>query len=43
MNGVFNAFPTQQNNELIQKNDKINFNLNLISPLLYSNEVKNIN
>ena len=43
MNGVFNVFSPQQNNELISINDKLNFNLNLISPLLFSNEVKKIN
>ena len=43
MNGVFNVCPPQQSKELVQKNDKINCNLNLINPLLYTNEVNTIN
>ena len=42
MNGLFNISP-QQNTSSIQINDKINFTLNLINPLLSSNQLKNNN
>ena len=42
MNGPFTISP-QQNISSIQINDKINFSLNLINPLLCSNQLKNNN
>ena len=42
MNGPFTISP-QQNTSSIQINDKINFSLNLINPLLCSNQSKNNN
>ena len=42
MNGPFTISP-QQNTSSIQINDKINFSLNLINPLLSSNQSKNNN
>ena len=42
MNGPFTISP-QQNTSSIQINDKINFTLNLINPLLCSNQLKNNN
>ena len=42
MDGVFNIYP-RQNTTSVKLNDKINFNLNLINPLLISNQSKNNN
>ena len=42
MDGVFNIYP-RQNTTSVKINDKINFNLNLINPLLISNQSKNNN
>ena len=39
MNGPFNIYP-QQNTSSIQINNQINFTLNLINPLLSSNQLK---
>ena len=42
MDGVFNIYP-HQNISSVQIKDKINFNLNLINPLLISNQSQNNN